>query len=78
MSRLSSKEVRVESLPYPDMHQGMVRLQEPEEQGEGRGRQEEGWGRVGERMGTVTSAVAWEGAHGQRRPEIQETGRHQR
>ena len=42
MSRLSSKEVSVESLPYPDMHQGMVRLQEPEEQGEGRGRQEEG------------------------------------
>ena len=44
----------------------------------GGGDRKRGRGRVGERMGTVTSAVAWEGAHGQRRPEIQETGRHQR
>ena len=77
MSRLSSKEVSVESLPYPDKHQGMVRLQEPEEQGEGRGRQEEGYGAGGRENGDCYLSGSWGRAHGQRRLKIQETRRHQ-
>ena len=43
----------------------------------GGGDRKRGRGQVGERMGTVTSAVPWEEAHGQRRLKIQETRRHQ-
>ena len=57
MSRLSSKEVSVESLPYPDAHQGTVRLQEQKSKESGGGDRERGWGRLGERMGAVTSAA---------------------